>query len=149
MLNFKVSSIKTMPRSTQTEAMVKQHLASKVAETNGNALGTNAVTSAMIEQYRAEYQEFLKNLEKMDVNAMFNPAQPDTKVDEAKPYEVKAVVPEPVQEEAFEAFVKEDEKTSDLVNGISVGEEAGESLVIASTKKNRRKKSLTDDVETA
>lgn len=131
-----------MPRSPQTEAMVQQHLATKVAASNPNtALNANAVTEAMIDKYRAEYQDFLKNLENMDFSAMF--AQP--KAEEKKE---ETPLPEAVQEEAFNAFVKEDEKASDLVNGISVGEEAGDTVVIASTKKTRKKKSSEDDTET-
>lgn len=130
-----------MPRSPQTEAMVQQHLATKVATANkGTALGTNAVTEAMIDKYRTEYQEFLKNLENMDFGTMF--AQPATEEKKDEP------LPEAVHEEAFNAFVKEDEKASDLVNGISVGEEAGDAVVIASTKKTRKKKSSEDDTET-
>lgn len=142
MLNFKVSSIKTMPRSPQTEALVQQHLATKVAASNPNtALNANAVTEAMIDKYRAEYQDFLKNLENMDFSAMF--AQP--KAEEKK----EETLPEAVHEEAYQAFVKEDEKTPDLVNGISVGEEAGDTVVIASTKKTRKKKAAEDETETA
>jgi hypothetical protein len=138
MINIKVTSVKTMPRSPETEAMVMQHLASKTA----SSLGTNAVTEAMIEKYRAEYQEFLKNLDNMDFSTMMTP-EPTEKQTEVPTEEP---LPEAVHEEAYGAFVKADEPAADLVNGISVGDEAGESMVIASTKKNRRKKSSDDDV---
>lgn len=134
MINIKVTSVKTMPRSPETEAMVMQHLASKTA----SSLGTNAVTEAMIEKYRAEYQEFLKNLDNMDFSTIMTPEHTEKQTEEP--------LPEAVHEEAYGAFVKADEPDADLVNGISVGDEAGESMVIASTKKNRRKKSSDDDV---
>lgn len=133
MINIKVTSVKTMPRSPETEAMVMQHLASKTA----SSLGTNAVTEAMIEKYRAEYQEFLKNLDNMDFSTMMTPESTEKQTEE--------LLPEAVHEEAYGAFVKADEPAADLVNGISVGDEAGESMLIASTKKNRRKKNSDDD----
>jgi hypothetical protein len=141
MLNFKVTSIKTMPRSPQTEAMVQQHMAAKVAEQNraSNALNANAVTEDMIAKYRAEYQDFLKNLEKMDFGTMFAQPTAETK---SEP------LPEAVHEDAYNAFVKEDEKANDLVNGISVGEEAGDAVVITK-KTSRKKKSADDTTETA
>ena len=135
MLKFKVTGIKTMPRSPQTDAMVQQHMATKIAEQNraSNSLNANAVTDAMIAKYRAEYQDFLKNLEKMDFGTMFAQQTAETK---SEP------LPEAVQEEAYNAFVKEDDKANDLVNGISVSEEAGDSVVIA--KKTTRKKKYAE-----
>lgn len=138
MLNFKVTSIKTMPRSPETEAMVQQHMATKVASgVKGGTLNTNAVTEAMIDKYRAEYQEFLKNLENMDFGSMF--AQAPAEEPKSEP------VSDAVQEEAVQAFEAQ-EKQEDLVNGISVGEEAGDTVVIPKTT---RKKKKASDEETA
>ena len=143
MLNFKVTSIKTMPRSPQTEAMVQQHMAAKVATQNRNTtLSTNAINESQLSSLRAEYDEFIKNMANMDFGEMFFKPKDEEKKED--------VLPEAVQEEAYNAFVKEADKGADLVNGISVGEEAGDAVVIASTtKKTSRKKKTDDSTETA
>ena len=94
-----------------------------------------------IRQKNRQKQEdaFKKNLEKMDFGTMFVQPTAETK---SEP------LPEAVQEEAYNAFVKEDEKANGLVNGISVGEEAGEAVVITK-KTSRKKKSADDTTETA
>lgn len=136
MINFKVTSIKTMQSSPETDAMVRQHMATKIAEQN-RAGDLNGVNEEMIAKYRAEYQDFLKNLEHIDLGTMFS--QPSVE-------KIEEPLPETVHEEAYQAFVKND-TVPDMVNGISVGEEAGDSFMIA--KKAYRKKKAAESAENA
>jgi hypothetical protein len=82
----------------------------------------------IIAKYREEYQQFLKELETMDFSSM---------IFGEKPAESNEVAPAPVAQEEVP-----------LANGISVGEEAGDSVVIAAPKKSRKKKAITEEVQT-
>ena len=84
----------------------------------------------IIAKYREEYQQFLKELESMDFSSMIfgQPTAQATVTTEGTAPVAKEEVP--------------------LANGIAVGEEAGESIVIPTTpKKTRKKKAVTEEVQ--
>lgn len=144
------------------EALVKSCIQSKLNPAKPNM--ANKTNSEIIEQYRIEYNKFLKQLESMDFGSLVfgqnnekKEEKPATKQEPAtKP--VEPPKPEPVeppkQEPAKKVEIVEKPEINlvketvdsvplgDFVNGISVGEEAGDEVVVPVKKTRKRKKSV-------
>lgn len=116
-------------KSGREDALILAGIRNKIAETKPKVdIGIN---EDIIAKYRDEYQQFLKELESMDFSSMIfgQPTAQATVTTEGAAPVAKEEVP--------------------LANGISVGEEAGESIVIPTTpKKTRKKKAVTEEVQT-
>jgi hypothetical protein len=114
--------------SARAQAFVEASLRNKMAECKPKVdIGIN---DAIIAKYRDEYQQFLKELEAMDFSSMIfgKPAETTVSTEGTAPL---------AQEEV------------PLANGISVGEEAGDAVVIPTTttpKKTRKKKAAEEVV---
>lgn len=110
-------------------AFVEASLRNKMAECKPKV--DISINEGIIAKYRDEYQQFLKELETMDVSSMIF-GQPTA--------QATAPAADPAAQEEVP-----------LANGISVGEEAGVSIVIpttTTTKKSRTKKVVTEEVQT-
>ena len=113
----------------QKVALILAGIRNKIAETKPKVdIGIN---EDIIAKYRDEYQQFLKELETMDFSSM---------IFGEKPAESNEVSPAPLAQEEVP-----------LANGISVGEEAGDAVVIPTTttttpKKTRKKKAAEEVV---
>lgn len=136
------------------EALVKSCIQSKLNPAKPNM--ANKTNSEIIEQYRIEYNKFLKQLESMDFGSLVfgqnnekKEETPATKQEPA-PKPVETPKPEPAKKvEIVEKpeinLVKETVDSvplGDFVNGISVGEEAGDEVVVPVKKTRKRKKSV-------
>jgi len=136
MLNFKVTTIKTMPRGeTGAQDVMNRLNAKKAASTQAFQVGS--VDQTVIDSLRSEYEAYIKGLtnDLGETPMFFTPNAPKVEESETK---ADPALDEAVADEAYNAFVKADESP---VNGISVGEEAGESLVLT-VKKSRKKKAV-------
>jgi hypothetical protein len=108
--------------TARTNAFIEASLRCKLAECKPKVdIGIN---DAIIAQYRAEYQEFLKQLDTMDFKSMIfgNTAEATETPTDVAPL---------------------DQEEVPLANGISVGEDAGGSAVIPTAnqpKKSRKKR---------
>lgn len=115
-------------KSGREDELVLSGIRNKLAESKPKIdIGTN---EEIIAKYRDEYQQFLKELETMDFSSQIFGQSTVNATVETKPTA-------PVAKEEVP-----------LANGISVGEEAGESIVIPTTpKKTRKKKAVTEEVQ--
>lgn len=170
----KVTTASQIGDKSHEAELVKSCMQTKLNNSKPNT--ANKTNTEIIEQYRAEYTKFLKELEKMDFGDLVfgqkeekkveKPTEALKVVDKPKPVEEpkavetpkvmetpKSVEPpkeEPVQKVAVEAkpeinLVQETVESvplGDFVNGISVGEEAGDEIVVPVKKTRRRKKSV-------
>jgi len=141
---------------SREEALVKSCIQTKLDGTKPNT--ANKTNTEIIEQYRVEYNKFLKELEKMDFGSLVFSHKEENKVEKPteapkvvdKPKPVETPKEEPVQKVKVEAkpeinLVQETVESvplGDFVNGISVGEEAGDEIVVPVKKTRRRKKSV-------
>lgn len=136
------------------EALVKSCIQSKLNPAKPNM--ANKTNSEIIEQYRIEYNKFLKQLESMDFGSLVFGQNNEKK--EEKPATKQEPAPKPVEPPKSEPdkkveivekpeinLVKETVDSvplGDFVNGISVGEEAGDEVVVPVKKTRKRKKSV-------
>jgi len=86
------------------------------------------INEAILAKYREEYAQFLKELETTDFGSM--------------------IFGQPTAQATAPAAGPAAQEEVPLANGISVGEEAGGSIVIPTTKKSRKKKVVTEEVQT-
>lgn len=116
-------------KSGREDALILAGIRNKIAE--GKSKVDIGINEEIIAKYRDEYQQFLKELESMDFSSMIF-GQPTDQVT------VSTEETAPVAQEEVP-----------LANGISVGEESGESIVIPTTpKKTRKKTAVTEEVLT-
>ena len=171
-------TVKVQPATTATVTPVKRCIIPTVANTAKpvsttaidqailnrglqNKLATPAPTAnkaanqAIIDKYKAEYQKFLQQLEKMDFgNLIFGQPATAPAPEPVNPAPVApAIVEAPVEkkvEPAVEQPVAEPEPATansllgDFANGISVGEEMGDKVIVPA-KRTRRKKAVASE----
>ena len=105
--------------------------------------GVNGPAESIKRALMAEYQKFLAEMEAENAELEAEEKEAEVKSD---PIEVK--LDEKTVDEAVDAFVAEDEKSA--VNGISVGEEFGDTVVVKPKRTTRKKASVAvDGTETA
>lgn len=116
------------------EALLRAGMAIKAAESN--AVTEKKFNETMLDNIRTEYEAFVKQLMasgELDPMFFVPPTEPVAETNEPAPVEVEpAVAP-----------------LGDFVNGISVGEEAGDTVVVATKKRTTRKKKVEEVVEEA
>ena len=125
-------------------------------QTTASPAPSKAANQAIIDKYRADYEKFLKQLENMDFGALiFGQPTTDqvppvvTPTPEPKTAPVApAIVEAPIAPKTEPEPVAEPEPTpsllGDFANGITVGEEMGDKVIVPA-KRSRRKKAVASE----
>jgi len=138
------------------QAILNRGMQNKLAEnTSTNKQATN---QEIIAKYRAEYEKFLKQLESMDFGSLIfgqqtvepkkqpTPTTPVQKPVPVAPANIEAPVTPKAEPAVAPAIEPEPEPAPSLIgdfaNGISVGEEMGDKVMVPA-KRTRRKKSVS------